>query len=922
MKRIMTLQPRQHKMVRLLGVWVLLSGVAGYAAEERASGCDECTKPVLLSGAFQHYKVADGSIQGTQTPELFREEVFGPAFEVSIPGLEAGAYTVEFEFAEVFFKKAGGRVFDITRGDLVVAGDVDIVKAAGGPGKLLAVSTVAEHPGDAVGGPLTFTFTAKRDEAKMNVVRVMAASGKVLSLVSARDFVSRGDAAAVKIPEIGGPVLYTDPDQPLQVRINDLVGRMSLAEKAPQMRFNAPAIPRLDVPAYDYWNECLHGVARSGIATVFPQAIGLAAMWNESFHREVADIISTEARAKYHEALRKNAVQQYYGLTFWTPNINIFRDPRWGRGQETYGEDPFLTARLGIAFIKGLQGTDPHYLKAMACAKHYAVHSGPEPDRHHFDAVVSTQDLYDTYLPQFEAAVREGGVMSVMGAYNRVNGEPACSSRFLLEDILRVQWGFKGHVVSDCGAIHDIYANHKTVATPEEAAARAVLAGCDLACDGTYNALPAAVFKGLITSEQIDVALRRVLEVRFRLGMFDPQARVPFASIPFSANDSRAHQAAALRAAAESIVLLKNSGILPLDAATLKRIAVIGANADDVDMMYGNYNGFASQPVSLLKGIRAAVPGAVVTYEKGVPLALPKGQAVNANDPAFLKAVDAAKVADIVIYAGGISPRLEGEEMQVPFDGFSGGDRTLIELPSCQTALLKALHATGKPVIFVNFSGSAIAMPWEAETLPAILQAWYPGQAGGTALAGLLFGSLNPAGRLPVTFYQSTADLPDFSDYSMKNRTYRFFTGKPLFPFGHGLSYSTFQYGPLTLDRKSVGVSDILQLTVPVSNTGKRDGDEVVQVYYRPMMAAPSGLRQALCGFKRVTVPNGKTVQVTIPVPVSQFRRWDAERNGYWVAPGDYELRVGTSSGDIRREQVISVIAVAVPAQAKMKGYY
>ena len=587
--------------------------------------------------------------------------------------------------------------------------------------------------------------------------------------------------------KIGGAGIWKDVSQPIDARVIDLVSRLSLAEKVQQMRNDAPAIPRLGVPAFNYWNEALHGVGRAGVATVFPQAIGMAATWDAGLVRAEGDVISTEGRAKFHESLRQNNGNslQYFGLTYWSPNINIFRDPRWGRGQETYGEDTFLTGTMGVAFIRGIQGDDPNYLKAVACGKHFAVHSGPEFSRHRFDAEPSDRDLYETYLPHFEMAVREGHVGGFMGAYNADYGKPACANSFLLTELLRQKWGFDGYVVSDCGAINDIRTLDKSARTPPLAAAAAVRAGCDLCCGGEYNALAKAVEGGLVSEVEIDKAIGYVLKTRFRLGLFDPQDKVPYSKIAISQNDSPEHRQLALQAALESIVLLKNDGVLPLNCKKLKRVAVIGANADNVPMLFGNYNGTNEHPVTILAGIRAVVGANVeVIYEQGCPLVANKEDVEKIAAESFPRAIEAAKISDVVIYIGGINAALEGEEGDgATTEGFRAGDRTRIELPVVQSELLKALYATGKPVVFVNCSGSAVAFPWEAENLPAILQAWYPGEQGGRAVADVLFGEANPAGRLPVTFYQSTADLPDFSDYSMSNRTYRYFSGKPLFAF-------------------------------------------------------------------------------------------------------------------------------------------
>ena len=698
--------------------------------------------------------------------------------------------------------------------------------------------------------------------------------------------------------------LWRDPSQPLKIRVRDLLGRMTLEEKIAQLGNAAPAIPHLGLPAYNYWNESLHGVARNGIATVFPQAIGMAATWNAPLMHQAADVIATEARAKnraYTEA-HQGGSANYTGLTFWSPNINIFRDPRWGRGQETYGEDPFLTARMAVAFIQGLQGDDPHYLKAVACAKHFAVHSGPEASRHEFNSQPPERDFYETYLPQFEAAVREGHVGGVMGAYNEINGTPACASPALLTDLLRKQWGFDGYVVSDCGAIYDMVMFHKYVKSFEQADALAIKAGCNLCCGNEYENLRQALAERLVTEADIDAALAHVLETRFRLGLFDPQERVPFAQISATANDTSEHTALALQMARESIVLLKNDGALPLDRVKIKRLAVIGANVDSVPTLLGNYNGEPSHPVTFLNGIRFLVgTNLEVVYKSGCPLSLGSGetnQQVLAN--AAADAVQAAKTADAIIYIGGLNPSLEGEDLHVPDDGFYGGDRTRIELPELQTKLLKALHATGKPVVFVNCSGGAVAMPWISKYVSAILQAWYPGQAGGQALAEILFGEANPSGRLPVTFYRSTADLPAFESYSMANRTYRYFGGEPLFAFGHGLSYTRFIYQSAKLDRTQVAPDGVVRVSLEVTNAGVMDGDEVVQIYFRHLNSAVPQAREALCGFCRVTVAHGGAAQAQIAVPLKEFRYWDVRQKRYVVEPGDYEILAGAASDDIR----------------------
>ena len=892
-------------------VAVVVSSTGAASATEET--CAVCDSKILVSGSFNHATAYDAVIQGAprRADEAYREDISGTNFTISIPGLEPGTYTVTFGEAETRFDHAEARIFDIRCGDLWIATNLDIFAASGGANKVCAITAEVDHPGDAAHGPLAFAFVARTNDAKLNTLVIKNAAGIVLVSMKAADLVNASDEAMTP-PVIQGTEFWKNPALPLETRVKDLVRRLSLAEKVAQLRNHASAIPRLGVPAYDYWNECLHGVARSGVATVFPQAIGMAATWDVSLLHQVGDTIATEARAKHNEYVRTHDGDsaRYYGLTFWTPNINIFRDPRWGRGQETYGEDPFLTARLAVAFIHGLQGDDPKYVKAMACAKHFAVHSGPEPERHRFDAVPPERDLYETYLPHFEAAVREGRVGAVMGAYNSVNGEPACSNPFLLTDLLRKQWGFTGHVVSDCGAIYDIFANHNTVGTSEQAAARAVKAGCDLCCGADYNSLTRAVKKGLITEQEIDTALGRLLAARFRLGLFDPPAQVPYAQIPASENNSPDHEALALRVASESIVLLKNNGLLPLDRAKIKRIAVIGTNACSVPLLLGNYNGTPSSPVTLLDGIRrVAGTNIEVIYDPGCPLALPRDAANEASATLWTNSVEAARASDVVIYVGGISSRLEGEEMRVDYDGFSGGDRTRIELPAVQTDLLKALRAAGKPVVFVNCSGSAIAMPWEAENLPAIVQAWYPGEQGGRAVAQVIFGDVNPAGRLPVTFYRSTGDLPAFDDYSMSNRTYRYFSGRPLFAFGHGLTYTRFEYRNAALDEAGVSSGGALKLTFQLANTGSRDGDEVAQVYFRHVNSALPQAKLALCGFARIHLPQGKTAGVRLEIPVERFRYWDTAQKQYAIESGDYELMLGSASDDIRARLPFKVTA-------------
>ncbi len=684
--------------------------------------------------------------------------------------------------------------------------------------------------------------------------------------------------------------LYWDPNQPVEVRVDDLVSRMTLEEKVSQMIHGAAAIERLGVPAYNWWNECLHGVGRAGIATVFPQAIGMAATWNTDLMHEVAVAIANEARAKHHDALGEDgSCEQYYGLTFWTPNINIFRDPRWGRGQETYGEDPYLTSRMGVEFVRGLQGEDKTYLKLVATPKHYVVHSGPEHERHHFNAEASVRDMQETYLPGFEACVREASAYSVMGAYNRTNGEPCCASSTLLQDILRDAWGFDGYVVSDCGAIGDIYKHHQVVGTAAEAAALAVKSGCDLNCGEVYSALLEAVDQDLITEVTIDRTVKRLFTARFRLGMFDPPERVPYAQIPIEVNDSEEHRALALRMAQESIVLLKNAdGFLPLEK-DLDAIAVVGPNADDDIVLLANYNGMPSHSVTPLQGIRNKVGSSTeVLYAKGCE--------IRSDDTSgFDEAVAVAEQADVVVAVMGLSQLIEGEEGQregVEVGKRSTGDRSDLVLPGVQDALLQALEATGKPLVVVLLNGSAVAVNWAHEHAEAIVEAWYPGEEGGTAVADVLFGDVNPAGRLPVTFYQSVDQLPPFRDYAMAGHTYRFFAGEPLYPFGHGLSYTTFAYRDLRLGDAEVEAGECVDLEVTVVNIGDRAGDEVVQLYVKDEAASVLVPIRQLKGFRRVHLEPGEAQVVRFcMMPMDMAVVSDA---GEWVVePGAFSLFVG-----------------------------
>jgi beta-glucosidase len=740
-------------------------------------------------------------------------------------------------------------------------------------------------------------------------------------------------AATNQSPAVHGPEVWKDPSEPLDARIQDLISRMTLAEKVDQLSAGTPAIPRLGIPAYHFGNEALHGLCSAGVATVFPQVIGMAATWDAPLIHDEGDVISTEARAKHNDYAAKHHGDSghFYGLTFWAPNINIFRDPRWGRGQETYGEDPFLTAQMALAFIHGMQGDDPKYIKAMACVKHFAVHSGPEAHRFGFNARPPERDLYETYLPAFQAAVQRGRVGGVMGAYSALYAAPDCANRFLLTDLLRQRWGFDGYVVSDCGAIYYNWTQLHYAPTLEESAADSLKAGCDICCGGGYPALVKAVQDGLVTEREIDNALYYALKTRFRLGLFDPPKMVPWSNIGIDQNDTPAHEALALKVGEESIVLLKNNGVLPLDRSKIKRLAVIGENADSILALVGNYNGTPSRPVTILDGIRQiAGPNVTVNYEPGCPLALKNdGSNKPAPEEMAARAIAAAKSADAVIYVGGLRPivfnigqlklkslaeangnsqQLEGEQNKVDYQGFDYGDRTRIELPPPQENLLNALYATGKPVVFVNCSGGAMAIPWAAKHLPAILQAWYPGEEGGRAVAGVLFGNVNPAGRLPITFYPSTRDLPQIDDYAMSNRTYRYFDGKPLFAFGHGLSYTKFSYKKAALDRFVYGTNDTLNLTFNLRNTGARDGDEVAQVYFRHVKSPVPQPRLALCGFTRVHLGRGRAEQVTVEIPAERFRYWDTVTKQYVVEPGKYQILIGGASDDIRLKLKFKIV--------------
>ncbi len=882
-------------------VTVFLAAVSPLAVRADEIGSSTCGRPILVRGEIKHFPLSStdiSSIANAKHPQMYTEEIYGREFSALVEGLPEGEYGLEFYFAETYHQAAGQRKFDVICGDAVLARDLDIFAEVGRGAEYVLKATVY-HLEDSIKGPLEIRFETKRDMAKLNAMKVLS-GGVVVACVKAADLEPAGPRYPV--PEVSEPVVYTDPSVPVEVRVADLVRRMSLDEKANQLVNKATEIPRLGVPAYDYWNECLHGVARAGHATVFPQAIGMAAMWDADMMHAIADTIATEGRAKNNGARAKNPnTARYYGLTFWTPNINIFRDPRWGRGQETYGEDPYLAGELAVAFIKGIQGDDPDYYKALACAKHFAVHSGPEKLRHVFDAVPSERDLYETYLPQFERAVKDGRVGNIMSAYNAVYGVPAPASKFLLQDLLRDQWGFDGHVVSDCGGIRDVYKYHNYVKTPAEATAVSILAGNDLNCGGVYANVPEAVTQGLLTEADVDRALSRVLTARFKLGLFDSPDVCEYLNIPAAENDTPEHGRLALDAARKSMVLLKNSGVLPLDKKKLKRIAVIGPNADAVAPLLGNYAGTPSNPITVLKGIQNEVGSAVeVIYVQGCPYALKQDETYSVTDEQGTAAVAAAKKADLVVFVGGLTARLEGEEMRTSYQGFDHGDRELISLPQPQIDLLKALAGTGRPVVYVNMSGSSVSIPTAQEKVAAVVQAWYPGQNGGTAVADVLFGNHNPAGRLPITFYHSTEGMPEFTDYSMENRTYRYFTGKPLYAFGYGLSYTQFAYGGLQTSAREMKNDGSIKVRIRIENSGSFDGEEVVQLYVRHLNSPVPQAQKSLAGFKRIFLKKGTSQIVELDLPASALRYWDADADRYVVPSGPFEIQVGASSDDIR----------------------
>lgn len=686
---------------------------------------------------------------------------------------------------------------------------------------------------------------------------------------------------------------YLNPSLPREERVRDLLSRLTLAEKTGLMSHGARGVPRLGIPAYNYWSEALHGVARNGRATVFPQAIGLAASWDVELIQQVADAISDEARAKFHAALRRNGFSnQYQGLTFWSPNINIFRDPRWGRGQETWGEDPFLTGELASAYVRGMQGTDPRYLKTAACAKHFAVHSGPEAERHNFDATVSQHDLRESYLPAFRKLVTQAKVEAVMGAYNRLFGEPCCASSLLLTELLRGEWGFEGHVVSDCGALSDFHLHHHVTADGVESAALAIQQGCDLGCDEVFENLPEAIQRGLISETDLDRALTRSLGTRFKLGLFDPPESVPYAQISPTVIACEKHRALARRAAAESIVLLKNkNGILPI-APNTKKIFVTGPTATSLEVLLGNYYGFNEHMITFLEGLTGRIPeGMGLEYHPGAPLLHPR-QIRETWAPAM------AQSADLAIVCAGLTSALEGEEGESLLSPLNG-DRDNLALPASQVNYIKELAVHGAKIVLVLTGGSPIALGEVENMVDAILFVWYPGMEGGRALADVLFGDSLPGGKLPITFPKSLADLPPFDEYSMAGRGYRYSAAEPLYPFGFGLSYTQFEYRELSLSQNRLPRGATLTVSVSLRNAGERPAAETVQLYLSPLPARKGEANQRLTAFQRVFLAPGETRLLKFSLDPEALTSVDANGQERQI-PGQYRVTIGGSSPDPR----------------------
>lgn len=709
---------------------------------------------------------------------------------------------------------------------------------------------------------------------------------------------------------------YEDENLSFDERAMDLASHMTLEEKVYQTIHGAPAIERLGVKSYNYWSEALHGVARAGVATVFPQAIGLAATFDEDFIEEVADCISTEGRGKFAAQQKYNDTDIYKGLTFWSPNVNIFRDPRWGRGHETFGEDPYLTTRLGVRFINGIQGHDKKYLKAAACAKHFAVHSGPEDERHSFNAIASKKDMRETYLPAFKACVKDADVEVVMGAYNRTNGEPCCGSKTLLKDILRDEWGFKGHVTSDCWAIKDFHEYHMVTSGPEESAALAMNNGCDLNCGNINGNLIKANKDGLISEDTITKSVARLMRTRMKLGLFDDQSKVPYSKIGFDVVDCDEHKELNLKASRKCITLLKNEdNILPLNINDYKTIGIVGPNADNRRSLVGNYEGTASEYVTVLEGIRELAGDKVrIRYSEGCHICRDRISGLSGPNDRIAEARAVAESSDIVIACFGLDPSLEGEEGDQGNE-FASGDKPNLNLPGIQLDVLKALYESGKPVVLVLLSGSALAVPWADENIPAIIQGWYPGAQGGRAVAEVLFGKTNPEGKLPVTFYRTTEELPDFRDYSMENRTYRYMKNEALYPFGYGLSYSDYQISGVVASADEVSLDNDITITANITNKGNIDGAETVQVYVKALMEdAPNYQLKAL---KKVALMAGETKEVKLTLNADSFGLYNDEGVKILNKCG-YEVYVGTSQPDKRSIELTGKSPVCIKMECKL----
>ncbi|MBP5594322.1 MAG: glycoside hydrolase family 3 C-terminal domain-containing protein [Pseudobutyrivibrio sp.] len=688
-------------------------------------------------------------------------------------------------------------------------------------------------------------------------------------------------------------------------RAKELVSQMTLEEKMSQMLHHSPAIERLGIPKYCWWNEALHGVARTGDSTMFPQAIGLGATFDEELIHDIADVISTEGRAKYNEFVKHEDRDIYKGLTYWAPNINIFRDPRWGRGHETYGEDPYLTGQLGMAFVRGLQGDDLDNPKAAACAKHYAVHSGPEGDRHHFDAKVSDQDLYDTYLYAFKRLVKDAKVEAVMGAYNRINGEPACGSKRMLKDILRGEWGFEGHVVSDCWAIRDFHENHKVTGCEVESAALAVNNGCDLNCGCTYEKLIYAYKAGLVKEETVDEAVTRLMEIRLRLGTI-PERKSKYDDIPYELVECKEHIDLALDAAKNSFVLLKNDGILPLNKKDYKTISVIGPNSDSRRALIGNYEGLSSEYITVLEGIRQVVGDDIrLFHAEGTHLWKDRIHVISEPKDGFAEAKIVAEHSDLVVMCLGLDASIEGEEGDEG-NQFGSGDKPGLKLTGCQQELLEEIAKIGKPVVLLVLSGSALDLSWaqESNNVNAIMQCWYPGARGGRAVADVLFGKASPGGKMPLTFYASDQDLPDFSDYSMNNRTYRYFKGTPLYPFGYGLGYSKVDYLFASIDKNKAAIGENFKIKVDVKNAGKYTQHEAVQVYVKDEEASTRVPLRALRKVKCLELEPGETKEVEFILTARDFAIID-EKGKCIVEPGKFLISIGGQQPDDRSKELM-----------------